>query len=199
MATPAHNATKWGLFSAPGNFVRPDEQATWDQINKDFWRDLSPVGPVEATLTVEIVRAAWRLRRCAAVEAALADRQVPGLTEAADPMEDPANNSTQNSVDRARIHSQRVLHRTLADLQRLQIERQLRNEEFPRGSDRTRSAAEKEIPQNDLPKLRFAERTSPVTQPSPQTGRNTPCPCGSGLKYKRCCGQGAPALFMSAA
>lgn len=22
----------------------------------------------------------------------------------------------------------------------------------------------------------------------PKTGRNEPCPCGSGLKYKRCCG-----------
>ncbi|MBV8914496.1 MAG: SEC-C domain-containing protein [Acetobacteraceae bacterium] len=23
---------------------------------------------------------------------------------------------------------------------------------------------------------------------SPKLGRNTPCPCGSGRKYKRCCG-----------
>ncbi len=23
----------------------------------------------------------------------------------------------------------------------------------------------------------------------PRTGRNAPCPCGSGLKYKRCCGR----------
>ncbi|HNW34973.1 MAG TPA: DUF1186 domain-containing protein [Candidatus Ozemobacteraceae bacterium] len=25
----------------------------------------------------------------------------------------------------------------------------------------------------------------------PETGRNEPCPCGSGKKYKKCCGQGA--------
>ena len=24
--------------------------------------------------------------------------------------------------------------------------------------------------------------------PAPPVGRNQPCPCGSGLKYKRCCG-----------
>jgi SEC-C motif domain protein len=24
----------------------------------------------------------------------------------------------------------------------------------------------------------------------PQAGRNDPCPCGSGKKYKRCCGAG---------
>ncbi|MCG2879304.1 SEC-C domain-containing protein, partial [Obesumbacterium proteus] len=23
----------------------------------------------------------------------------------------------------------------------------------------------------------------------PQVGRNDPCPCGSGKKYKKCCGQ----------
>ena len=30
---------------------------------------------------------------------------------------------------------------------------------------------------------------------SPQAGRNDPCPCGSGKKYKRCClGKGSPGL-----
>jgi uncharacterized protein len=36
------------------------------------------------------------------------------------------------------------------------------------------------------------ERQSPQTHAqiahvSPKTGRNDPCPCGSGLKYKKCC------------
>jgi len=26
------------------------------------------------------------------------------------------------------------------------------------------------------------------TRPSARTGRNEPCPCGSGKKFKRCCG-----------
>ena len=26
-----------------------------------------------------------------------------------------------------------------------------------------------------------------VQTPAPEVGRNTPCPCGSGLKFKRCC------------
>ena len=28
----------------------------------------------------------------------------------------------------------------------------------------------------------------PVTRSSPKVGRNDPCPCGSGKKYKKCCG-----------
>ncbi|MEE4315298.1 MAG: YchJ family protein [Desulfofustis sp.] len=30
----------------------------------------------------------------------------------------------------------------------------------------------------------------PVVRDRPKVGRNEPCPCGSGLKYKKCCGRG---------
>ena len=33
-------------------------------------------------------------------------------------------------------------------------------------------------------------RPSGAVMPEPKVGRNEPCPCGSGLKYKRCCGKG---------
>jgi hypothetical protein len=36
-------------------------------------------------------------------------------------------------------------------------------------------------------------------QPAHQTGRNTPCACNSGKKYKRCCGLGAPPVYQNAA
>jgi preprotein translocase subunit SecA len=29
---------------------------------------------------------------------------------------------------------------------------------------------------------------SPIKNTTPKTGRNEPCPCGSGKKYKKCCG-----------
>jgi preprotein translocase subunit SecA len=29
----------------------------------------------------------------------------------------------------------------------------------------------------------------PVTRDEDKVGRNDPCPCGSGKKYKKCCGQ----------
>jgi preprotein translocase subunit SecA len=29
---------------------------------------------------------------------------------------------------------------------------------------------------------------APFERESPKVGRNDPCPCGSGKKYKRCCG-----------
>ena len=36
-----------------------------------------------------------------------------------------------------------------------------------------------------------AEKAKPVTNSSKKVGRNDPCPCGSGKKYKHCCGKNA--------
>lgn len=39
-------------------------------------------------------------------------------------------------------------------------------------------------------RLYKAQKTSgTVVRGTPKTGRNDPCPCGSGKKYKKCCGQ----------
>jgi uncharacterized protein len=37
------------------------------------------------------------------------------------------------------------------------------------------------------PLARMASREHPRAATAPQAGRNDPCPCGSGLKYKKCC------------
>ncbi len=36
-----------------------------------------------------------------------------------------------------------------------------------------------------------AERAKQVLREEPKVGRNSPCPCGSGKKYKKCCGKSA--------
>ena len=32
------------------------------------------------------------------------------------------------------------------------------------------------------------EKHEPIKRDEPKVGRNDPCPCGSGKKYKKCCG-----------
>ncbi len=36
-----------------------------------------------------------------------------------------------------------------------------------------------------------ATKVKPIVNDVPKVGRNDPCPCGSGKKYKKCCGQNA--------
>ncbi len=42
-----------------------------------------------------------------------------------------------------------------------------------------------EFPWNFLPE----SQTMPVMRRVQKIGRNEPCPCGSGKKYKKCCGR----------
>jgi uncharacterized protein len=39
-----------------------------------------------------------------------------------------------------------------------------------------------------------ASAVTPYQRAGPKVGRNDPCPCGSGQKYKKCCGVSAPEL-----
>jgi uncharacterized protein YecA (UPF0149 family) len=40
----------------------------------------------------------------------------------------------------------------------------------------------------DLPDEMRITPPIPIVEHSPKVGRNDPCPCGSGKKYKKCCG-----------
>lgn len=41
---------------------------------------------------------------------------------------------------------------------------------------------------DDLRRLQGKTPPAPVVRPEPKIGRNAPCLCGSGKKYKKCCG-----------
>ena len=41
----------------------------------------------------------------------------------------------------------------------------------------------------DFVKQKPSAATPQISKPSPKVGRNDPCPCGSGKKYKKCCGK----------
>jgi len=236
-ARSSRNNLKFGLFSTQ-NCVRPEETAEYTRLSKALWKDLNPVGPVEQMLAVEIVRAAWRLQRCAIAEA-----------------EDGANPATQAAVDRARASAHNSMRRLLNDLRQFQSDRWLRAEVLREGFDeqhigiadahrvikgliansrlgaqsigqaifsplasaageepaptiRTQSvgqailspASPTEAGQTfPVPPAISAvpvNRTqSPAPSPQPLTARNAPCPCDSGLKYKRCCGAAAPPVL----
>jgi len=41
----------------------------------------------------------------------------------------------------------------------------------------------------DLPSMGGPRQAEPIRREAPKVGRNDPCPCGSGKKYKKCCGR----------
>jgi hypothetical protein len=194
-ATCANNATRLGLFTARP-LIHPDETAEFDHLRDTLFADLLPETVLEQAHATEILHALWRLRRCTLAESAL-------TPDAAD-----------HSIDRARAHANNTLRRASAELRRLQTERHLHADlgpvpglvshhdltktralharhqltqrkldgldDFESLLERAQSAASKLTPE-------ITKQTQPETTP-----RNSPCPCGSGQKHKRCCGRNAP-------
>ena len=75
---------------------------------------------------------------------------------------------------------------TQDDDRELLTARQRKQEVSYSGPEETSSAAfQSTQPVND----RTAAAVKTVVRDIPKVGRNDPCPCGSGKKYKKCCGQ----------
>jgi hypothetical protein len=101
-AAVAQNAISLGLFSSR-DLVRPEEQSEYDELRASLESHLRPATAMERTHAMEILHAAWRLRRCALVEANLL---APTLESGLDPMEqDKTAATTQVKVDRARAQA----------------------------------------------------------------------------------------------
>jgi hypothetical protein len=218
----------------------------FDELAIAMYHNLVPEGTLEETFADEVIRAAWRLRRCANVEASLSD-------SGPDPMASLSTTPIQIVVDRGRTEAHRILKRSMDELRRLQNERRFRIEVLPEGFNTEElglasykdlmpsmaaekrwqllkrqlegtgsvesmlelaiapPAAKTEITKQTQsapqpPEIKKADSTK-RTQFAPRfishltsgTPRNAPCPCGSGQKHKRCCGQNAAPVLYSAA
>lgn len=64
------------------------------------------------------------------------------------------------------------------------FEKRLKDSELDEFSKRTRSKEDIEAEEELLKK---SEKVEPI-KAEQEPGRNDPCPCGSGKKYKKCCG-----------
>jgi hypothetical protein len=177
------NATTHGLFTA-ADFIKPGEEPIYAELRHALLNELAPQGILENTLVDEIRRATWRLRRCGEVEAGLAEPFKPGA-HLHDPMETPHPHAEkiQKSVDRARSQAHRLLHKCTAELRKLQATRRAQQPVTPAVSI-TRTAMQP-----------LGLNCKPHSTPTP---RNADCPCGSHLKYKRCCGKNAPPVLQLA-
>jgi preprotein translocase subunit SecA len=74
----------------------------------------------------------------------------------------------------------RIKENTFQPLTRLQLQ-VVREEEFKHEEQKDLQYAGGEEPGQ--------EKKAPVRRAAPKVGRNDPCPCGSGKKYKQCCGR----------
>jgi preprotein translocase subunit SecA len=125
--------------------------------------------------------------------------------------EDGETPATPASIDRARASAHNSMRRLLNDLRQFQSDRWLRAEVLRDGFDEAyigiadahrviKGLTANERLKGDSLMAQVGQALSPGKQstspvPQPLTPRNAPCPCQSGLKYKRCCGAAAPPVL----
>ena len=212
----SRNAIRTGLYAAR-DFIRPEEEEEYAQTLIKLMDELTPENSVEQTFATEIMGATWRLRRCRLVEESFSF--LDDLT--VDPMIDERTEKQQKSVDRAQAQSHLILRRSLDELRKLQkvrtIHEQLADHKDlkpapqqsepnagPPNMDALMALAEHQLAQryreSGLSSFCNPAAPAPATSPRPtQIPRNAQCPCGSGTKYKRCCGKDAPPVLNKAA
>jgi hypothetical protein len=203
-ARSSANAVSFGLFSARG-FVRPEEAALWEDFRAGVLAELCPESLLEESFAQEILHGMWRLRRCALAEESLAS--------AADPQEsgqasvDRARAQAASTVRRAtaelrRLQTERSLRPELgatkglvssdarvrilgADARRRLLARCVHSlghfETMLHDADKKVAQAFQSLARTT------AAKNPPTTKRTHSPGRNAPCPCGSRLKFKRCC------------
>jgi uncharacterized protein len=54
-------------------------------------------------------------------------------------------------------------------------------------SEERKEAEKRRLEMKDQPRHSYRDLSTPITNPLRTVGRNDPCPCGSGKKYKKCC------------
>ncbi|MBL8293517.1 MAG: SEC-C domain-containing protein [Bryobacterales bacterium] len=155
----------------------------------DAYRDwIRPQGVLEDFACQRLATARWYYERATALSAKF------------DP-ESPEGVRFQNMA----LRWEGSYNRALRELRLLQTERALANpnchppladlQKIQQVAKRNGRAAQTENPQPQS-NQECAKRNP---DPYPEAGRNSPCPCGSTKKYKRCCGVDAPPILYTAA
>ncbi|WP_457572732.1 preprotein translocase subunit SecA [Desulfolithobacter sp.] len=81
---------------------------------------------------------------------------------------------------------QTVKEQTVGTLLRVQI---VQEDEVARLEEERRLERERELEMARLASAASEQENKPVQRKEQKVGRNAPCPCGSGKKYKKCCGK----------
>ena len=79
-----------------------------------------------------------------------------------------------------------VKFQTISSLMRVRV---MKEEEVERLEEERRQRQEQEMSMNKGAAGEEQKAATPIRRESEKVGRNAPCPCGSGKKYKKCCGK----------
>jgi len=189
----ARNSTGHGLAGRV-LFISGEDPAGFNQLLREMITEHRPHDSTEHLLVYKISEQFWFAQRAAGL-----------LTEALELNRTEDNSRQVSLMLRYQSTAERAFYKALAELRKLQKERGKFADGFVSQNAATASA-DAAAPQNPPPSEApdgfisqnapplppengFVSQNAPITirREGPKIGRNDLCPCGSGLKYKRCC------------
>ena len=177
-AASAQHSTRHG-FRSQTVLLPGDDPAEYTQLLEELNQHFNPADLTETRCVREMADAEWRLRRVRQYVEVTLTRKIEELAIA--------------HLDKDPIELQAMAHEQLG--------------ETPPGTP-LNIPAENSAPANKLqngtnepnPEANETRNgTNDAKSTASSTPRNAACPCGSGQKYKRCCGRGAPPVLFPAA
>ncbi|MBL8296463.1 MAG: SEC-C domain-containing protein [Bryobacterales bacterium] len=207
-AASSRNAMRHGLTNLHPVVTEAD-RPEYEALREHLLFSLQPVGFLQGLTVQRLVNAAWNMQRCLKLE-----NQVMASIDGADPLGNPDTQKQVALFQRYYLRFEGSYRASLRELERLQRLQLLNDVHF--GEEHAVSALhdlqlyQRFAKQNGLPPQPVQE---PAQNPQPlsnqqgakrnaaafaKVGRNSPCPCGSGKKYKRCCGVNAPPILYAA-
>ncbi|MCC6586447.1 MAG: SEC-C domain-containing protein [Bryobacterales bacterium] len=224
--TSSQNNRRHGLATA-NIIVPPQDRPSFDQLEAELRDEIQPDGPLENLAFRRLITANWQMEKCQESEAALralepnqqneanlqkihryyqrwegsynsAFRQIRLLqTDRACQayMSGDAPQSFAPVADLPKIeqYARRIASHANFDVKVRDI---LLNQVASQRGPASQTAPNAPHPAPNPTSATVCETKSP---PHSQVGRNSPCPCGSGQKFKRCCGVNAPPIINNAA
>ncbi len=172
-------------FSVKVSFPNPDEiqdleelkEKIQDQVWGTYLQKVATIGPelmasLEQMIMLETIDNSWKDHLLSM------DHLKEGIGLRGYGQRDPLREYQREGYELFLDMIERVKEQTVANLFRIQLARE---------ADQAQLAAREERP------VFFShggdESPEPKKREAKKVGRNEPCPCGSGKKYKRCCGQ----------
>ena len=167
------NATKHGFFAKHAVLLNEEEHRQFESLRNSYVYTFSPANIVEVALLDQLVLAAWNIERANRLEAELAN------TEGIDPLLSETNSKTLDRIYAFRARAERTFHKCHKEI------RALKAPPRPQAKPAVQS-----IQRNEPKYVNHA--TQPRVPLAANVGRNEPCPCKSGRKYKVCCLRNEP-------
>lgn len=98
----------------------------------------------------------------------------------------PLNEYKREAFDLFGTMIETVKQQTVTNLMRVRL---MKQEEVERLEEERRQRQEQQMRLNRESGGDQQEAKAPIRRETEKVGRNAPCPCGSGKKYKKCCGR----------